>query len=145
MVQLLVRLGGSGGEWGLVELQGQLETRDQAPFDNMHIGDLHFDSKGSPNLVVGHHLLTGKVMELEKPFAVLKKRSVPIMQPRDDSEHEEINTEQSEMEPRTGMGLQAEFGAKTKTEYEVVALITKKVIFKNRPKPIITKPLPRRM
>ena len=43
MVQLVVRLSGSTGEWGLVELQGQLETRHGAPFDGMHLGDLHFD------------------------------------------------------------------------------------------------------
>lgn len=43
MVQLLLRMSDSPGEWGLVELQGQLETRGEAPFDNMHLGDLHFD------------------------------------------------------------------------------------------------------
>ena len=43
MVQLLLRMSDSPGDWGLVELQGQLETRDEAPFDNMHLGDLHFD------------------------------------------------------------------------------------------------------
>ena len=48
MVQLVVRLSDSLGEWGLVELQGQLETRDGAPFDGMHLGDLHFDDKVGP-------------------------------------------------------------------------------------------------
>ena len=43
MVQILLRLSEQTGEWGLVELQGQLETRHQAPLDNMHVGDLHFD------------------------------------------------------------------------------------------------------
>ena len=45
MVQLLIRLSDSAGEWGLIELQGQLETRHQVPFDSMHLGDLHFDTK----------------------------------------------------------------------------------------------------
>ena len=45
MVQLLLRLSENQGEWGLVELQGQLETRDGAPFDGMHMGDLHFDAQ----------------------------------------------------------------------------------------------------
>ena len=43
-MQLLLRLS-NPGEWGLVELQGQLETRDGAPFDGMHMGDLHFDAQ----------------------------------------------------------------------------------------------------
>ena len=43
-MQLLLRLS-NPGEWGLVELQGQLETRDRAPFDGMHMGDLHFDAQ----------------------------------------------------------------------------------------------------
>lgn len=45
MVQLLLRMSESPGEWGLVELQGQLETRHQVPFDNMHLGDLHYDAQ----------------------------------------------------------------------------------------------------
>lgn len=44
MVQLLVHIPSCGGKWGVIELQGQLETRDQVPFDGIHIGDLHFDS-----------------------------------------------------------------------------------------------------
>ena len=45
MVQILLRMSDRPEDWGLVELQGQLETRHQAPFDNMHIGDLHFDAQ----------------------------------------------------------------------------------------------------
>lgn len=143
----------SAGEWGLVELQGQLETRDQVPFDNMHIGDLHFDGRGTPSLIVGHHLLTGKIIELEKPFAVLRKKSGATA----DSERSSgMGTNQTaipeadddddgmELLVGTGMGVESKFGTKVNTEYEVVALITKKIIFKNRPKPIITKPLPRK-
>lgn len=54
MVQLLLRMSESPGEWGLVELQGQLETRHQVPFDNMHLGDLHYDAK-----VFGVHMQEG--------------------------------------------------------------------------------------
>ena len=135
MVQLLVRMCSGGAEWGLVEVQGQLETRDQVPFDNMHIGDLHFDSRGTPSLIVGHHLLTGKVLPLEKPFAVLRKKRVS---PKFG------DSEQGEMETEIVTGMSS-IGAGVKTEYEVVALITTKIIFKNRPKPIITKPLPRKL
>ena len=142
MVQILLQMSDSPGQWGLVELQGLLETRDQVPFAGMHIGDLHFDARGVPNLILGHHLLTGKVVELEKPFAVLKKRASGTGDCQDISLDPDLdsNTEwnPSELEKRTGT-------AQTATEYEIVALITQKIIFKNRPKPIITKVLPRKV
>lgn len=141
MVQLVIRMPGSVGEWGLIELQGQLETRDQVSFNDMHIGDLHFDKKGTPNLIIGHHLLNGKIVELEKPYAVLKKKSLlvgendpePVPNPEADMESLECDIE----DRKNSEGCS--------TEYEVVALITKKIIFKNRPKPIITKTLPRKL
>ena len=54
MVQLLLRLSDTPGEWGLVELQGQLETRHQAPFNSLHLGDLHFDDQ--VNIQVYHRM-----------------------------------------------------------------------------------------
>lgn len=121
MVQVVIQMRDDAKEWGLVELQGQLETREQVAFDNMHIGDLHFDEKGV-HLIVGHHLLTGKVVELDRPYAILKKIS------EKDANEDEVQTER----------LQTSDSMKG-TEYEVVALIFKKILFKNRPKPIITK------
>lgn len=122
---------GDVAEWGMVELQGELETRDQVPLDGMHIGDLHFNSKGTPTLIVGHHLLTGKVISLDKPYAVLRKRKQRVLD--DGEEGMELDSEgmelDSEVKPSVG----------SCPEYEVVALISKKIIFKNRPKPIVTK------
>ena len=127
MVQMLVQMPGDVAEWGMVELQGELETRDQIPLDGMHIGDLHFTSTGTPTLIVGHHLLTGKVVVLDKPYAILrKKRQRALDDSKEDSE---------EMEQDSDEGLRDGLCP----EYEVIALISKKIIFKNRPKPIITK------
>ncbi len=115
--RILVSMPEDASQWGLVELQGQIETRDQVPFKGMHIGDLHFNSKGVPSLIVGHHLLTGKVQNLEKPFAILRKYS---------NHHPHHSTSQ--------VG-----NNQNDSEYLVLALVTKKILFNNRPKPIITK------
>ncbi len=126
MVQLFVKFSPEGvDEWGIVELQGELETRDQMPFDQMHIGDLYFNKKGTPQMIIGHHLLTGKVEKLDKPYAVLKKHV---------SESHSMDLEQTDSEQLESQS----------TEYRVVAMVTRKVIFKNRPKPIVTKTLPKK-
>ena len=52
MVQIIIQMADHPGEWRVVELQGQLEARDEVSFGNMHIGNLHFDSRGTPNTTV---------------------------------------------------------------------------------------------
>lgn len=128
MVQLFVKFSPEGvDEWGIIELQGELETRDQVPFDSMHIGDLYFNKKGIPQMIIGHHLLTGKVEKLDKPYAVLKKHTSELES--DSMDWDQTDSEQ--LESRS-------------TEYMVVAMVTRKILFKNRPKPIITKTLPKK-
>ncbi|XP_052232924.1 chromosome transmission fidelity protein 8 homolog isoform X2 [Dreissena polymorpha] len=93
----------------MIELQGTLETRNPIPFSGRFIGDLHFTHKDVPILIIGHHILYGKVVTLEKPYGILVK-----------------DAEVTDRAPGAGQ-----------TSYTIRAVIRKKLLFKTRPKPII--------
>ncbi|EEB14087.1 conserved hypothetical protein [Pediculus humanus corporis] len=61
-------------EWGLLEFQGSFLTRDDEPLYNQFIGDLNYNKDGTPFFIVGHHILYGEEVKLQKPFAVIQKQ-----------------------------------------------------------------------
>ncbi|XP_040185152.1 chromosome transmission fidelity protein 8 homolog [Rana temporaria] len=111
MAQIVVSRDGDPGEWMLMELQGEIESRRQDGLTGKLMGDLLFTKESVPLLIIGHHILYGKIARLEKPFAVLVKSN-------------NISGEEAEH-------------AAVETKYTVTALIKRKIIFKTRPKPII--------
>lgn len=100
-------------DWAIIDLQGDLIFEKVGNPNNQLVGDLHFTKAGVPILIIGIHVLHGKEVTLEKPLIVLEKQR--------------NNTRDETMEEKIA-----------KTEYSVKAIVKKKLLFKSRPKPIVT-------
>ena len=116
-------------DWAIIEMQGDLESRvGDVKLEGKFVGDLHFTKTGHvPVLIIGHHILYGKVVKLEKPLVIMEKgqenpnclKSTQINVNASGDSAMEVDTEKNE------------------TVYNVRAIIRKKLLFKSRPKPII--------
>lgn len=115
IMQLVVRIpeeNRSGSSLAIIEMQGELESRaGDVEMAGKLIGDLSFSKDGSntPMLIIGHHILYGKIVNLDNPMVVMHKKS---------------QTESEGTSDET-------------TSYSVQSIIRKKILFKTRPKPII--------
>lgn len=131
MVQIHVKISEDGelDEWSIIELQGDLEVENGESLANKFMADLHFNKDGTPILVLGHHTLFGKVLNLEKPMVVLKKNVLKCTYL--DSDEENMDVEEKKLDNDLDE-------KKTVTEYLVKAVIRKKILFNKRPRPIVT-------
>ncbi|CAO1430113.1 unnamed protein product [Diamesa serratosioi] len=125
---------GALDEYLMIEIQGDLESRYDTNCSGKFVGDLLYNKYGHPILIVGHHILFGKEQKMEKPFVLLEK--VALAQEEDLNESVTI----SQMDKSVSFldsTINIENRTKSKVEYNVRALIKKKLIFKSRPRPII--------
>lgn len=78
-------------------------------------------------MMVGHHLLEGKVIKLSKPLAVMRKRKQ--------------ETSNAPREVDVAMDLDQHSGTRENTEntceYDIVAIVKRKVLFSKRPMPMM--------
>ncbi|GMH09000.1 hypothetical protein Nepgr_010840 [Nepenthes gracilis] len=107
-------------EWAIVELQGVVEVQPeyQNRLQNLEIGRLCRPSDQEIyNFTVGYHELTGSKVALKKPLLVLKK-----------VKHSESDKSANPKSPGV--------------ELDVIGVIRHKVLFKTRPKALISKAQP---
>ncbi|XP_062153612.1 uncharacterized protein LOC133861812 [Alnus glutinosa] len=109
-------------EWAIVELQGTVEAQPavQDRLQNLKIGLLcRPSSQEVYNLTVGYHELIGSKVPLKKPLLVLKKTKHP------------------ETDNQSGDTISS-----SRVELHVVGIIRHRILFKTRPKALISKTQP---
>ncbi|KAI3847529.1 hypothetical protein MKX03_019912 [Papaver bracteatum] len=120
---------GSCPEWAIVEIQGMIEVQPcfKDRIQNLEIGILcRTSSEENYTFTIGYHELSGTKMKLKKPYLILKKkRTILDSIPVEEEEEEDISKANS---------------SKTETELEVIGIIRHRILFKTRPKPLISKP-----
>ncbi|KAI0666076.1 Ctf8-domain-containing protein [Trametes maxima] len=110
----------------LVELQGALEVEGSK--DSQLVGKLRVDPETKkPTLLIGHHLLEGKLMNLPKPLAVLHRKDHgspssedAMVVDNDDPEYERPKLEATK-------------------SWDIVAVVKRKMVFSKRPMPMVGK------
>lgn len=103
----------------MVELQGSLEIQHSASLHNLSIGSLCRTSTSTYKLVIGYHEIEGTKVTLKKPLVILKK----VKEGSDDMEVDAAATPP----------------ASAPVEMHVVGIIRHKLLFKSRPKALISK------
>ncbi|KAI3458173.1 hypothetical protein Pfo_014836 [Paulownia fortunei] len=113
---------GNCPEWAIVELQGVVEAQPsiQEGLQNLQIGVLcRPSSQESYTFTVGYHELTGTKVSVKKPILVLKKIK---LQNEEEEGEGDINSR--------------------RVELDVIGVIRHKILFKTRPKALISRPQP---
>ena len=84
--------------------------------------DKHTSQK-KPTLMIGHHLLEGKLVNLPKPLAVLQRKD------DDPGADSAMDVDESTAGSLTGS-----------TSWDIITVVKRKMVFVKRPMPIVGKP-----
>ncbi|KAJ7745660.1 Ctf8-domain-containing protein [Mycena metata] len=120
----------SHDELVLIELQGALEVEctHDGERDGRLVGRLCIDEAGKkPTLMIGHHLLEGKVAQLPKPLAILQR--VP-----------NVDADAMDCDDPEDSGSQRAETSGTAVSWDAIAVIKRKIVFAKRPMPIVGRP-----
>ncbi|XP_055831976.1 uncharacterized protein LOC129900917 [Solanum dulcamara] len=107
-------------EWAILELQGVVEAQPSFKdrLQNLRIGTLCRPTyQETYTFTVGYHELTGTKVPLKKPMLVLKKIKFSTEEEKGD-----VNS--------------------SRVELDVIGVIRQRILFKTRPKALISKPQP---
>ncbi|RDB26118.1 Chromosome transmission fidelity protein 8 [Hypsizygus marmoreus] len=126
----------------LIELQGSLEVECNHPSerDGKFIGKLTIDeSTNKPTLLIGHHLLEGKIANLPKPLAVLHRSSPAAAKvgngnAAEEDEHDDMDDDMADV---ADTRAQETVSIRTTVEWDVVAVVKRKIVFSKRPMPVV--------
>ncbi|KAJ0848189.1 putative chromosome transmission fidelity protein [Helianthus annuus] len=111
-------------EWAIIEVQGVVEVQPafQDRTQNLQIGILcRPSSQESYTFTVGYHELSGSKIPLKKPLLVLKKK-ITKSDMEIDQNDDSLNS--------------------SRVELEVTGIIRHRILFKTRPKALISEPQP---
>ncbi|KAH9915105.1 uncharacterized protein B0H18DRAFT_1042547 [Fomitopsis serialis] len=102
----------------LIELQGKLDVAGDN--EGQTIGTLRIDeATKKPTLLIGHHLLEGKLVNLPKPLASSNKVVADALDTIPDGD----------VSPRLAQP----------TSWDVIAVVKRKMVFSRRPMPMVGK------
>jgi hypothetical protein len=144
---------GAPPEWLILELQGKLSPLGRTPLDGRCMGRLEPAPSGDPSkflLQLGTYRMTGSLVSLPKPLAVLQKRRAPKPAAAAGSRSGGGGGAMDE-EAGAGAGSAAERdedeaepqdeGASAAPDapapYELRAVVRRKFVFDDRPQPIV--------
>ncbi|KAK9063216.1 hypothetical protein SSX86_017086 [Deinandra increscens subsp. villosa] len=109
-------------EWAIIELQGVVEVQPDFKdrIQNLQIGLLcRPSSQETYTFTVGYHELSGSKIPLKKPLLVLKKKIIKSDMEIDQND-DQLNS--------------------SRVELEVIGIIRQRILFKTRPKALISEP-----
>ncbi|KAN0115768.1 Ctf8 domain containing protein [Russula decolorans] len=126
----LARLGSS--ELFLLELQGELEVSGDK--HGQLVGRLTIDdtNDGKPTLRIGYHLLEGKIVNLPKPLAILRRTCVVPPAPPSTNSYKKTPDENGDIDDGDNKSTPP-----AATSYAIHTLVRKKIIFSKRPTPMV--------